>query len=327
MLQKPINVAVSGAGGQIGYALLFRIASGQLFPNQKVNLRLLEIPQGIQSATGIAMELFDCAFPLLNNIEIYTEAHKAFEDVNVVFLVGAMPRREGMERSDLLSANAKIFAPQGRALNEVAADDVKVLVVGNPANTNALITAMNAPDIPDSHFSAMTRLDHNRAVAFLAEKCGSPSVSIDKVTIWGNHSSTQYPDITKATVDGNPIKEILSDRQWVEDVFLSSVANRGGEIIKVRGLSSAASAASAALDQMRDWIFGSDKSWVSACKISEGEYGIEPGLMFSYPIVNNESVMKVVEGLEVDEYSRKMIRRTELELISERNIVKELGLI
>ncbi|QPK93817.1 malate dehydrogenase [Actinomyces sp. zg-332] len=327
MLQKPINVAVSGAGGQIGYALLFRIASGQLFPNQKVNLRLLEIPQGIQSATGIAMELFDCAFPLLNNIEIYTEAHKAFEDVNVVFLVGAMPRREGMERSDLLSANAKIFAPQGRALNEVAADDVKVLVVGNPANTNALITAMNAPDIPDSHFSAMTRLDHNRAVAFLAEKCGSPSASIDKVTIWGNHSSTQYPDITKATVDGNPIKEILSDKQWVEDVFLSSVANRGGEIIKVRGLSSAASAASAALDQMRDWIFGSDKSWVSACKISEGEYGIEPGLMFSYPIVNNESVMKVVEGLEVDEYSRKMIRRTELELISERNIVKELGLI
>lgn len=327
MSKKAINVTVTGAAGQIGYALLFRIASGALLGDVPVNLKLLEIPPAMKAAEGTAMELFDCAFKNLNNIDIYDDPLKAFEGTNVALLVGSRPRTKGMERADLLEANGKIFGPQGRALNEVAADDIRTLVVGNPANTNALIAAMNAPDIPNNRFSAMTRLDHNRAVACLAEKCGVYARDIDKVTIWGNHSLSQYPDITKATVKGEPVTELLQDRPWVEDYFIPTVAARGAAIIEARGASSAASAASAAIDQMRDWIYGCESSWVSACKISEGEYGIEEGLMYSFPTVSVDGELKVVEGLEIDEFSRAKMVATEQELKAEAQAVRELGFI
>ena len=276
MANAPVNVTVTGAAGNIGYALLFRIASGALLgPDQQVNLRLLEIPQAVKAAEGTAMELFDSAFPTLGSVDIFDDPKQAFDGANIAFLVGSMPRRAGMERSDLLQANGGIFGPQGAAINAVAADDIKVLVVGNPANTNALIAANHAPDVPSSRFTAMTRLDHNRALAQLAAKTGAHVTDLDKVTIWGNHSSTQYPDLTHATVKGQPITELLADRAWVEGDFIPTVAKRGAAIIEARGASSAASAASAAIDHVRDWVKGvNGYSWTSAAIMSDGSYGV-----------------------------------------------------
>ena len=276
MANAPVNVTVTGAAGNIGYALLFRIASGALLgPDQQVNLRLLEIPQAVKAAEGTAMELFDSAFPTLGSVDIFDDPKQAFDGANIAFLVGSMPRRAGMERSDLLQANGGIFGPQGAAINAVAADDIKVLVVGNPANTNALIAANHAPDVPSSRFTAMTRLDHNRALAQLAAKTGAHVTDLDKVTIWGNHSSTQYPDLTHATVKGQPITELLADRAWVEGDFIPTVAKRGAAIIEARGASSAASAASAAIDHVRDWVKGvKGYSWTSAAIMSDGSYGV-----------------------------------------------------
>ncbi len=305
MANAPVNVTVTGAAGNIGYALLFRIASGALLgPDQQVNLRLLEIPQAVKAAVGTAMELFDA------------------------FLVGSMPRRAGMERSDLLQANGGIFGPQGAAINAVAADDIKVLVVGNPANTNALIAANHAPDVPSSRFTAMTRLDHNRALAQLAAKTGAHVTDLDKVTIWGNHSSTQYPDLTHATVKGQPITELLADRAWVEGDFIPTVAKRGAAIIEARGASSAASAASAAIDHVRDWVKGvKGYSWTSAAIMSDGSYGVPEGIISSFPAISVDGEWTVVEGLEIDEFSRAEIDASVNELLHEKDTVKGLGLI
>ena len=329
MANAPVNVTVTGAAGNIGYALLFRIASGALLgPDQQVNLRLLEIPQAVKAAEGTAMELFDSAFPTLGSVDIFDDPKQAFDGANIAFLVGSMPRRAGMERSDLLQANGGIFGPQGAAINAVAADDIKVLVVGTPANTNALSAATHAPDVPRSRFPAMTRLDHNRALAQLAAKTGAHVTDLDKVTIWGNHSSTQYPDLTHATVKGQPITELLADRAWVEGDFIPTVAKRGAAIIEARGASSAASAASAAIDHVRDWVKGvKGYSWTSAAIMSDGSYGVPEGIISSFPAISVDGEWKVVEGLEIDDFSRAEIDASVKELLHEKDTVKGLGLI
>ncbi|MDO5081389.1 malate dehydrogenase [Buchananella hordeovulneris] len=326
--RKPVNVTVTGAAGQIGYALLFRIASGALLgPDTPVRLRLLEITPALKAAEGTAMELFDAAFPLLDGIDITDDAKVAFDGANVGLLVGARPRTKGMERGDLLEANGGIFGPQGRAINDHAADDIRVLVVGNPANTNALIAASNAPDVPKSRFTAMTRLDHNRALSQLAAKTGAGVADIDKVTIWGNHSATQYPDITKTTVRGELVSDLLADRAWVEEDFIPTVAKRGAAIIEARGASSAASAASAAIDHVHDWVLGHTGSWTSAAIVSDGSYGVPEGLVSSFPVTSEGGEWQIVQGLEIDEFSRARIDATVKELQEERDAVRALGLI
>ena len=328
MANAPVNITVTGAAGNIGYALLFRIASGALLgPDQRVNLRLLEIPPAVKAAEGTAMELFDSAFPTLGGVDIFDDPKAAFEGANIAFLVGSMPRKAGMERADLLSANGGIFGPQGEALNAGAADDIKVLVVGNPANTNALIAASHAPDIPSSRFTAMTRLDHNRALAQLATKAGCHVTDIDKVTVWGNHSSTQYPDLTHATVKGAPITDILADRAWVEEDFIPTVAKRGAAIIAARGASSAASAASAAIDHVHDWVLGTSGSWTSSSVMSDGSYGVPEGIISSFPCTSENGEWKIVQGLEIDDFSRGKIDASAAELVEEKNTVASMGLI
>ena len=328
MANAPVNITVTGAAGNIGYALLFRIASGALLgPDQRVNLRLLEIPPAVKAAEGTAMELFDSAFPTLGSVDIFDDPKAAFEGANIAFLVGSMPRKAGMERADLLSANGGIFGPQGEALNAGAADDIKVLVVGNPANTNALIAASHAPDIPSSRFTAMTRLDHNRALAQLATKAGCHVTDIDKVTVWGNHSSTQYPDLTQATVKGAPVTDILADRAWVENDFIPTVAKRGAAIIDARGASSAASAASAAIDHVHDWVLGTSGSWTSSSVMSDGSYGVPEGIISSFPCTSENGEWKIVQGLEIDDFSRGKIDASAAELVEEKNTVASMGLI
>ena len=328
MANAPVNITITGAAGNIGYALLFRIASGALLgPDQRVNLRLLEIPPAVKAAEGTAMELFDSAFSTLGSVDVFDDAKAAFEGANIAFLVGSMPRKAGMERADLLSANGGIFGPQGEALNAGAADDIKVLVVGNPANTNALIAASHAPDIPSSRFTAMTRLDHNRALAQLATKAGCHVTDIDKVTVWGNHSSTQYPDLTQATVKGAPITDILADRAWVENDFIPTVAKRGAAIIDARGASSAASAASAAIDHVHDWVLGTSGSWTSSSVMSDGSYGVPEGIISSFPCTSENGEWKIVQGLEIDDFSRGRIDASAAELVEEKNTVASMGLI
>ena len=328
MANAPVNITITGAAGNIGYALLFRIASGALLgPDQRVNLRLLEIPPAVKAAEGTAMELFDSAFSTLGSVDIFDDAKAAFEGANIAFLVGSMPRKAGMERADLLSANGGIFGPQGEALNAGAAEDIKVLVVGNPANTNALIAASHAPDIPSSRFTAMTRLDHNRALAQLATKAGCHVTDIDKVTVWGNHSSTQYPDLTHATVKGAPVTDILADRAWVEGDFIPTVAKRGAAIIDARGASSAASAASAAIDHVHDWVLGTSGSWTSSSVMSDGSYGVPEGIISSFPCTSENGEWKIVQGLEIDDFSRGRIDASAAELVEEKNTVASMGLI
>ena len=328
MANAPVNITITGAAGNIGYALLFRIASGALLgPDQRVNLRLLEIPPAVKAAEGTAMELFDSAFSTLGSVDVFDDAKAAFEGANIAFLVGSMPRKAGMERADLLSANGGIFGPQGEALNAGAAEDIKVLVVGNPANTNALIAASHAPDIPSSRFTAMTRLDHNRALAQLATKAGCHVTDIDKVTVWGNHSSTQYPDLTQATVKGAPITDILADRAWIEKDFIPTVAKRGAAIIDARGASSAASAASAAIDHVHDWVLGTSGSWTSSSIMSDGSYGVPEGIISSFPCTSENGEWKIVQGLEIDDFSRAKIDASAAELVEEKNAVASMGLI
>ncbi|HEX3647836.1 MAG TPA: malate dehydrogenase, partial [Pseudonocardiaceae bacterium] len=287
MAQVPVNVAVTGAAGQIGYALLFRIASGQMLgPDTEIRLRLLEIPQAVKAAEGTAMELDDCAFPLLRGTDITDDPRTAFDGANIVLLVGARPRTKGMERGDLLAANGGIFKPQGQAINEGAADDVRVLVVGNPANTNALIARTHAPDVPADRFTAMTRLDHNRALAQLSAKLGVPVTEIRRLAIWGNHSATQYPDICHAEVNGKNAVEAVSDDTWLRETFIPTVAKRGAAIIEARGASSAASAAAAAVDHVHTWVHGTaEGDWSSAAVVSDGSYGVPAGLISSFPVV------------------------------------------
>jgi malate dehydrogenase len=324
----PVTVTVTGAAGQIGYALLFRVASGQLLgPDTPVTLRLLEIPQAVKAAEGTAMELDDCAFPLLRGIDITDDATTAFDGCNVALLVGARPRTKGMERGDLLEANGGIFAPQGRAINAGAADDVRVLVVGNPANTNALIAQAAAPDVPAERFTSMMRLDHNRALAQLAGKLGVPLTEIRRMTVWGNHSSTQYPDLFHAEVGGKLAAEQVEE-SWLREVFIPTVAGRGAAIIEARGASSAASAANAAIDQVRDWVGGTrEDDWTSAAVPSDGSYGVPEGLISSFPVTSENGVWKIVQGLEIDEFSRARIDASVTELQEERAAVTALGLI
>jgi malate dehydrogenase len=326
---SPVKVTVTGAAGQIGYAILFRIASGQMLGEEvPVELSLLEIPDALKAAEGTAMELDDCAFPLLRRIDISEDPRQAFEGCNVALLVGARPRGPGMERSDLLEANGGIFKPQGEAINAAAADDVKVLVVGNPANTNCLIAMANAPDVPRERFNAMTRLDHNRAVAQLANKLGKPISDVSKMTIWGNHSTTQYPDLVNARVNGQSAWEAVDDEAWIADEFIPRVAKRGAEIIEARGASSAASAANAAIDHVHDWILGTvDDDWVSMSVPSDGSYGIGEGIVSSYPCSCSGGEWAIVQGLEVPEFSRKRIDASVMELQEERDAVQQLGLL
>jgi malate dehydrogenase len=327
--ESPVRVAVTGAAGQIGYAILFRIASGQLLgPDTPVHLSLLEIPDAVKAAEGTAMELDDCAFPLLAGVDISDDPNKAFNGVNVALLVGARPRSKGMERSDLLEANGGIFKPQGNALNEHAASDVKVLVVGNPANTNCLIAQCNAPDIPRERFTAMTRLDHNRAIAQLARKTGAEVRDITNMTIWGNHSATLYPDIFHAKVRGQAATELVDDQDWLENDFIPTVQKRGAAIIEARGASSAASAASAAIDHVHDWILGTPAGdWVSMAIPSDGSYGVEEGVISSFPVTCSDGAYEIVHGLEIDDFSRSRIEATVNELGGERDAVQKLELI
>ena len=329
MTQAPVNVTVTGAAGQIGYALLFRIASGQLLgPDTPVKLRLLEIPQAVKAAEGTAMELDDCAFPLLAGTDIFDDAKQAFAGANVALLVGARPRAKGMERGDLLEANGGIFKPQGEAINAGAADDIKVLVVGNPANTNALIAQAHAPDVPAERFTAMTRLDHNRALAQLSKKLGVPVTEIKKLAIWGNHSATQYPSIFHAEVAGKNAAEVVNDQAWLADIFIPTVAKRGAAIIEARGLSSAASAASAAIDHVRTWVHGTPAGdWTSAAVVSDGSYGVPGGLISSFPVTAKNGKFEIVQGLQIDDFSRARIDASVQELAEERDAVKQLGLI
>ena len=328
-MATPVKVTVTGAAGQIGYALLFRIASGQLLgSNVPVKLSLLEIPQAVKAAEGTAMELDDCAFPLLSGIEITDDPNIAFAGANVALLVGAMPRKAGMERGDLLGANGGIFGPQGKAINERAADDIRVLVVGNPANTNALIAQSHAPDVPASRFTAMTRLDQNRAFSQLAAKLGVSVNEIRKLVIWGNHSATQYPDLFHAEVGGKNAAEIVNDQKWIEDTFIPTVAKRGAAIIEARGASSAASAANAAIDHVYDWVNGTaEGDFVSAGVVSDGSYGVPEGLISSFPVTSTGGDYEIVQGLEIDEFSRARIDATVAELAEEREAVRALGLI
>jgi malate dehydrogenase len=326
-MSQTATVTVTGAAGQIGYALLFRIASGAMLgPDTRLRLRLLEIPAAVRAAEGTAMELDDCAFPLLDSVEVTDRPEAAFDGANAAFLVGARPRTAGMERADLLQANGGIFGPQGRAINDHAADDVRVLVVGNPANTNALIAASNAPDVPAERFTAMTRLDHNRALAQLAAKLGCRTTDLDGVTIWGNHSASQYPDLTHATAGGQPVSSLV-DQEWVEAEFIPRVAQRGAEIISVRGASSAASAASAAIDHVHDWVLGVAASWTSAAIVSDGSYGVPEGLVSSFPVRSKDGRWEIVSGLEIPEFSRRLIDASVHELEHERQAVAALGLL
>jgi len=320
---------VTGAAGQIGYALLFRIASGQMLgPDTKVHLSLLEIPAAVKAAEGTAMELDDCAFPLLEKISISDDPKEAFDGVNVGLLVGARPRGPGMERADLLEANGGIFKPQGEAINAGAADDVKILVVGNPANTNALIAASAAPDVPKERFTAMMRLDHNRAIAQLANKLGRSVSDVKRMTVWGNHSATQYPDIGNALVDGAPAPAQVDDEVWVREEFIPRVAKRGAEVIDARGASSAASAANAAIDHVRDWVLGTpSEDWVSMGIPSDGSYGVPEGIIAGFPVTCSGGEYSIVEGLEIDEFSREKIDANAAELMEERNAVADLGLL
>ncbi|NUP66064.1 MAG: malate dehydrogenase [Nonomuraea sp.] len=324
-MATPVKVTVTGAAGQIGYALLFRIASGQLLgADVPVKLSLLEIPQAVKAAEGTAMELDDCAFPLLSGIEITDDPNVAFNGANVALLVGAMPRKAGMERGDLLGANGGIFGPQGKAINDNAADDIKVLVVGNPANTNALIAQQHAPDVPAERFTAMTRLDHNRALSQLAAKLQVPVTEVKKMTIWGNHSATQYPDLFHAEVGGKIAAEQV-DGEWLRETFIPTVAKRGAAIIEARGASSAASAANAAVDHVYDWVNGSD--WTSAAVVSDGSYGVPEGLISSFPVRAAGGRFEIIQGLEIDSFSRERIDASVRELTEERDAVRELGLI
>jgi malate dehydrogenase len=329
MTQAPVTVTVTGAAGQIGYALLFRIASGQLLgPDTPVRLRLLEIPQAVRAAEGTAMELQDGAFGLLADTDIFDNPKQAFEGTNIALLVGARPRTKGMERGDLLEANGGIFKPQGEAINAGAAEDIKVLVVGNPANTNALIAASHAPDVPAERFTAMTRLDHNRAIAQLAKKLGVGVSEIRKMTIWGNHSATQYPDLFHAEVGGRNAAEAVDDEAWLAHEFIPTVAKRGAAIIEARGASSAASAASAAIDHVHTWVHGTaDGDWTSMAVTSDGSYGVPEGLISSFPVTTREGAYEIVQGLDIDEFSRARIDASVAELAEERDAVRKLGLI
>jgi malate dehydrogenase len=326
---QPVKVAVTGAAGQIGYSLLFRIASGAIFgPDTPVQLRLLEITPALKALEGVVMELDDCAFPTLAGVEIGDDARTIFDGANLALLVGARPRTKGMERGDLLSANGAIFTDQGKALNEVAADDIRIGVTGNPANTNALIAMSNAPDIPKERFSALTRLDHNRAISQLAAKTGASVTDIKKMTIWGNHSATQYPDIFHAEIGGRNAADVVGDQAWIEGDFIPTVAKRGAAIIEARGSSSAASAASATIDAARDWLTGSaEGDWVSMAVVSDGSYDVPEGLVYSFPVTTRSGEWEIVQGLEIDEFSRGKMDATAAELIEERDAVKELGLI
>ncbi len=329
MSASPLKVAVTGAAGQICYSLLFRLASGSLLgPDRPIELRLLEIEPALKALEGVVMELDDCAFPLLSSVEIGADANKIFDGVNLALLVGARPRGPGMERSDLLEANGAIFTAQGKALNSVAADDVRIGVTGNPANTNALIALSNAPDIPKERFSALTRLDHNRAISQLAKKTGAKVTDIKKVTIWGNHSATQYPDIFHAEVGGKNAVEVVNDQNWIENDFIPTVAKRGAAIIDARGASSAASAASATVDAARSWLLGSPEGdWVSMAVFSDGSYGVPEGIMSSFPVTTKDGNWSIVQGLDIDEFSRGRIEKTAAELVDERAAVTELKLI
>ncbi|MFF3840338.1 malate dehydrogenase [Streptomyces sp. NPDC001930] len=329
MTRTPVNVTVTGAAGQIGYALLFRIASGHLLgADVPVKLRLLEIPQGVKAAEGTAMELDDCAFPLLKGIDIFDDPNKGFEGANIGLLVGARPRGPGMERGDLLAANGGIFKPQGQAINAHAADDIKILVVGNPANTNALIAQQSAPDVPAERFTAMTRLDHNRALTQLAKKTGSSVTDIKRLTIWGNHSATQYPDIFHAEIAGKNAAEIVNDEAWLAETFIPTVAKRGAAIIDARGASSAASAANAAIDHVHTWVNGTaEGDWTSMGIPSDGSYGVPEGLISSFPVTTKDGKYEIVQGLEINDFSRGRIDASVKELSEERDAVRELGLI
>lgn len=325
--QQPVTVTVTGAAGQIGYALLFRIASGAMLgPETRIRLRLLEVPAAVRAAEGTALELADCAFAALASVDVTDSPAEAFDGTDAALLVGARPRTAGMERADLLEANAGIFGPQGRAINDHAASGVRVLVVGNPANTNALIAASSAPDVPRDRFTAMTRLDHNRAVAQLAAKLGCRTQDVDGMAIWGNHSASQYPDVTHATAGGQPVPTLV-DEAWLETEFIPRVARRGAEIIEVRGASSAASAASAAIDHMRDWVQGTPGRWTSAGVVSDGSYGVPEGLVCSFPARSDDGAWTIVQGLDVPAFSRARIDASVAELEAERDAVRELGLL
>jgi malate dehydrogenase len=327
-MKSPVRVAVTGAAGQIGYSLLFRIASGEMLgADQPVILQLLEIPdeKAQKALRGVIMELDDCAFPLLQSVQPTDDPKVAFRDVNVALLVGARPRGPGMERKDLLEANGKIFGPQGRALDEFASRDVKVLVVGNPANTNALIAMKNAPSLKPTQFTAMMRLDHNRALTQIAQKVGRPVSSVKKMTIWGNHSATQYPDVFRTEVDGKAAWPMINDQQWLESTFIPTIQKRGAAIIDARGLSSAASAANAAMDHVRNWVNGtSDGDWVSMGIPSDGSYGIPEGLMYGFPVTCKDGQYSIVKGIDVSDFSRSKMQATQKELEEERDGVKHL---
>lgn len=329
MSTTPVKVAVTGAAGQIGYSLLFRLASGSLLgPETPIQLQLLEITPALKALEGVVMELDDCAFPTLAGVEIGDDAEKIFDGVNLALLVGARPRGPGMERGDLLEANGAIFTAQGKALNKVAADDVRIGVTGNPANTNALIARSNAPDIPAERFSALTRLDHNRALAQLAKKTGTHVTDLKKVTIWGNHSATQYPDIFHAEVAGKNAVEVVNDQEWLENDFIPTVQKRGAAIIEARGASSAASAAMATVDHVRDWVKGSaDGDWLSMAVVSDGSYGVPEGLISSFPVTTKDGNYEIVQGLEINDFSRARIDASTQELGEERDAVKALGLL
>jgi malate dehydrogenase len=323
------TVTVTGAAGQIGYALLFRIASGQLLgPDTEVHLNLLEIPQAVKAAEGTALEVFDSAFPLLAGIDIYDDAKQAFDGANIALLVGARPRTKGMERADLLEANGGIFKPQGEAIAAGAANDIKVLVVGNPANTNALIAMSNADGVPNERFTAMTRLDHNRAVAQLAQKTGASVSEITNMAVWGNHSPTMYPDLFNAKVRGERAWDVVGDETWVADEFIPRVGKRGAEIIEARGASSAASAASAAIDHVYDWVNGTaEGDWVSMAVPSDGSYDVPEGIITSFPVRTKNGEWEIVQGLDVPDFSRERITKTNDELLAERDAVAKLGLV
>lgn len=333
--KKPVTVALTGAGGQIGYALLFRIASGgMLGPDTPVRLNLLEIPQGLRAAEGAALELQDSAFPLLRHVEVTDDPAVAFDGANVALLVGARPRTAGMERAELLQANGGIFGPQGAAINAHAADEIRVVVVGNPANTNALIAASHAPDVPRERFTALTRLDHNRALGQLAVTCGTPVDQLRGVTIWGNHSASQFPDLAHATAAGDSVPALLAARmgtdgyhEWLVHEFIPRVAKRGAEIIEVRGSSSVASAAAATVDHIRDWVLGTPNGWTSAAVASDGSYGVPEGLVSSFPVESVEGAWRIVPGLAVDAFARHRIDASVAELAEEREQVRALGLL
>ncbi len=326
-MSKPIRVTVTGAAGQIGYSLVFRIASGQLLgPDQPVDLRLQEIPPAMGALEGVAMEIVDCAFPLLANLDLHDNPQEAFDGVNIALLVGSRPRTKGMERAELLSENGKIFTGQGKALNEHAASDLKVLVVGNPANTNCLIAMNNAQDIPGERFTAMLRLDHNRAVAQLANKVAASVSDVSKMGVWGNHSPTMYPDLFHAEIKGEQAAKVVDDQAWIENDFLPNVGKRGAAIIEARGASSAASAANAAIDHMRDWVSGTS-DWVSMGVPSDGSYGVPEGLISGFPCTCANGEWSIVQGLDIDDFSRTKIDASVAELTGERDTVSSQGLI